>query len=378
MGVPEPKFIFDDLRVRTRLALVAGAALLAVTLAVGLFLLPLLAVPAALLVTAVVLLVYFRMPVLEVYHAPERFPRRASELSANVCGAAHYAAKLRYRLNGSAWRTIPQSLPRSPRPYFTIEIETEELRDGENELVLEASVPLRGSRTFQSRFAHDTGEVTLPRTIDWRSTVLDVQDGCWEVFDDAGVARVRPRAGFEGYDRILVVTGDFPAARRIETDVSFHGPVSQPFGFGLLSLWGGHPDTDGFRPRRGWLYCMAWYLSIFEGFGTEFSIKWGGARRRGVSHFLPFDIRPGERYRLVAECWEERAADGSHRRYMQRMKAWRQGEPEPEDWVESGDCALVKLPEREYSVALMAHCCRVDYGPVHVLPLARAPAATSR
>jgi hypothetical protein len=63
---------------------------------------------------------------------------------------------------------------------------------------------------------------------------------------------------------------------------------------------------------------------------------------------------------------------------MQRMKAWRQGEPEPEDWIESGDCALVKLPEREYSVALMAHCCRVDYGPVRVLPLARAPAATSR
>ena len=194
---------------------------------------------------------------------------------------------------------------------------------------------------------------------------LDVQEGLWEVVKLGGEQRVRPVPGFAAYDRILNVTGAFSGARRVGAEIVFRRAFDRPFGFGVLHLWGGHPDQEGYWPRRGWLYGMAWYMSLY-GVGIEISAKYGAGRRNDVLCYRSFDIEANTRYRVIAECWPEFRLEGTHRCFRQRMKWWRCGEEEPESWLETTDLGKAALPEREYSVALMAHNCEVEFAAVSV------------
>ena len=76
---------------------------------------------------------------------------------------------------------------------------------------------------------------------------------------------MRSKLGDEGYDRVIVFAGAFSGARRIETDMIFRYRVETgEWGFGLLPLWGGRPDEPTFRPKRGWLFSLAWFFDCLD------------------------------------------------------------------------------------------------------------------
>ena len=323
---------------------------------------------------------YATRPLLEVRHAPDRYSARTNDFTANITGHTfRLATHLRYRINDGEWRPLPRSEPRVPVPAFTLEMGADELRPGENRVTIASSAPLRAPARWSHRFEYDPSPPTLPVRIDWgdflgRDAQLDAQDGSWEVFISEFGPRVRPVPGQEGYDRVLAVTGAFDGARRVETDVVFRHDTAEGrlWGFGVLGMWGGWPDAEAVRPRRGWSYAVQWYYSRYEGVGVEFSHKDGGAPFAIATSFMGFTPEPGVRYRVVAELWPimpdaSRADDGV--RYQQRMQWWRDGEPEPAAWVELGDAPGSPMPAGPYAVGLLVHRAQADFGPVTVTPI---------
>ncbi len=317
-----------------------------------------------------------RPPLLQVEHAPKTFARRAGALSANICGTAFPWAALRYRINDAEWQPVLAAAPRTPAPRWTIELLREQLLPGENRLQIEATAFGRATVARSLRLNYDDSPVRLPLLQDW-SGPLDVQDGRWEVVEVDGERRVRPALGAEGYDRLLLVCGAVRGGRRVETEITLRAfsPWQTWAGFGVLTMWGGHLD-DGHRPRRGWRYAIAWWMKPY-GPWCEFSNKHGDAPRHDSfsGETLP-EPEPGSRWSLIAECWPERDAGGRHLRHRQRMKIWPTGTPEPAAWLETTDKGAAELPPAEYAVALIAHECSAEFGPVRItaLPAATLPA----
>lgn len=120
---------------------------------------------------------------------------------------------------------------------------------------------------------------------------------------------VRPTRGVEAYDRILIVTGSFSGARRIKTDIIYRGRGNSEerrfFGFGVLPMWGGRPDTDPSRPRRGWNFSLCWYYSKYGALGSEFSYKLGNREEQWVSAYQNITLQPGQKFFLEIEVWPE-------------------------------------------------------------------------
>ena len=311
----------------------------------------------------------------EIYHLPERYARRDGDLSANITGfLSPWARDARFQLNEGSWQEIPQAPPRAPAPFFTIELPVNELRPGANKIELEAR-NLFGSRQSITRaFAYSPAPVSIPVTVDWSQSDLDVQDGYWEIITSGDERRVRPKPGFEDYDRILMVTGAFPGGRRVETDITFRGMTGKgPWGFGVLPLWSGHPDNGNVRPRRGWHYSIAWYYVWYHGVGNSFALKNGDLPERWVASYRNFEVAAGGRYSIKVETWSVVDSQGNHVRFHQRLKWWVYGEPEPDEWLELTDSDGTLFPQQGYAVALIAHRSQVEFGPITVSPLDPLP-----
>jgi hypothetical protein len=312
-------------------------------------------------------------PSIQVYHAPDLITRRANDFTFNVVGrVAPHVKQVKYRLNDGPWSQVGQGGARLPEDMFNVELYDGDMIPGANQLILETFPNGRGGEKVSLQFRYDPSPIELPLWVDWKTTKLDVQDGYWESFASNEEWRVRPKPGFEGYDRILAVTGAFPQGRRVEADMIFRGysDGNRPYGFGIIPLWGGHSDKENVRPRRGWSYGIAWYYSRDRGVGMEFSYKNGNAAPlQWVNTYRPLDPIPGQRYHITVEAWPEYDHEGQHRRYRQRMKWHAEGEVVPHDWMEIRDIEGSPLPEAEYAVALVAHRAQVDFGPVVVTSL---------
>lgn len=304
---------------------------------------------------------------LVVFHAPSVVTRKAAPLTANFTGRWTGDEPLRYRLNGGGWRGFVPVPPRMSRPWFCIEIDADELLGhGENTLEIEG-----GLRRETVRFRYDASPPQLPISIDWSrisGRELEAQDGIWETLLVDGEWRVRPVPGAEGYDRLLCLTPSFPGGRRVECDIVLRRAThpDQLMGVGVLPYWAGHPDDPGVRPRRGWSFAIGWYYSKYGAIGLEFSHKAGGAGWEWVSSYRNEVMEAGVPYRLVMEAFAERTRDGAVQRYRARLKWWRRGEAEPEAWQELADRPGGKMIEDEYCVALNAHRCQAEFGPVTI------------
>ena len=317
------------------------------------------------------------MPLVRMQTPAERFSRRSGDLTVNLCGAlSPLARSARYRVNGGRWHVLRGEPPRNYAPFFTIELEAAELRPGANELLIEASgyARLRPSVT-RLQFEYDPSPVRLPIVLDWKGRRVEVEEGLWETYGAGGEWRARPKPGYEGYDRIAMVSGAFAGGRRVRVEMVFRGRAgSGPFGFGVMPLWGGRPDAAHDGPRRGLLFSIAWYSQGFEGVGQQFSMKKGGAPAVWHACSRNFSPRPDSRYVVVAEAWPMHDAAGRPAGYYQRMKLWVSGQQEPAEWVELVCDEGKPLPSGEYAVALIAHRCQVEFGPVLVERLGPVPA----
>lgn len=306
-------------------------------------------------------------PELLVVHEPPRhFDRRSHDLHANVVGELALGADATYRLNESPEVPVPQGEPRSPAPRFLIEMEASNLRFGLNRLEIHAQRDdERQTATFV--FLYDPAPPRWPLELDWENAPITVGDGRWErLRGDDGQWRVRSVPGDEGWDRILMLAGGSTEGRRVEAEMIYRYRVeSGDMGFGILPLWGGHPDEPGVRPRRGWLYGIAWYSERHRGVGAEFSNRRGKEPISFTNRYVDYRIEPDARYRVIAEAWPEHRG-GRFVGYRQRMKWWRAGEAEPEKWIELADDQRQPLPERDYAVAFVCYRSQVELGPVRI------------
>jgi hypothetical protein len=311
-------------------------------------------------------------PDVTFFHAPEKFDRRSDDFTANVTGTlGSHVESARFRVNGGDWKTLPQGKKRVEPPEFAVEIDAQHLKTGSNRLEVATD---RSEEPVGVEFAYDPSPISLPIEVDWRTWPLVADDGYWERYESAdGTWRVRPVPGYEGFDRILVVAGAFAQGRRVETDMVFRHSTAverQEWGFGLLPLWGGRPDTERSEPlRRGWLFGISWFFNRYRGVGLEFSFRDGTLPPKFTTSFNDWVLDSDVKYRIVSEAFREVRSDGSHAAYRQRMKWWKDGEPAPERWIELVDVQGAPLPARPYGVALVTFRTQVDYGPVSILPL---------
>lgn len=310
-------------------------------------------------------------PSVEVHHPRGPVQRRAGDFGVNVCGiASGQDLKLRYTLNGGPWRDARQEKPRTPPPRFTLELPARDLNDGVNQVRIEGrDAGGRISEVFHE-FEYLSGEITFPVHRTWENPELDVVDGVWETAASGSERVARPVAGHEDYDRLLVVTGAFAGGRRVETTLTLREimAVGKQHGFGLLPLWGGHPDEEAPSPGRGWRFSLGWYYTHYGSVGMEFSTKEGAAKYDFLAIYRSWQPERDRPYRVVMEAWPEKDASGAHARWQQRMKWWDAAESEPEHWMELSD-ETVPLPDLEYGVALIASRCHVEFGPVRVTAL---------
>ncbi|MDY6949997.1 MAG: hypothetical protein SWE60_00660 [Thermodesulfobacteriota bacterium] len=315
--------------------------------------------------------VEFEQSMIKILHQPKVFTRRYADFTANISGVfSGRVEKATYRLNQGERHDVLHLPPRVPWPLFTIELSPEDLYPGENQLTLEVYGSETEKEAIPLRFTYDPSPITLPIRVDWSNTELDAHDGFWETINVDGTWHVRPKPGFEDYDRLLVVCGAFPGGRRIKTYLIYKYATGngKPYGFGILPLWGGRPDDV--RPRRGWNFSLGWYYSHYHGIGMEFSYKHGDDDLKWVATYLgDYDVEAGTKYFVVIETWPELDPKGSHLRYRQRMKWWAEREQEPPGWMDLADTEGCPIPEGEYAIALNAHRSQVEFGPVLVEPL---------
>jgi len=186
----------------------------------------------------------------------------------------------------------------------------------------------------------------------------------------------RFRRGARSGSGILQAAAAIPVPRAIEVEMVFRRDLGRrEFGFGVLTLWGGHPDDWTRLPRRGWSFALAWYWSKPGGAGGEISHKQGADAPAWVNTYRSLECPPDGRHRLKAEIVPEFDAQGRHLRHRQRLKWWLLPGPEPAEWLELGDDAGAALPPGDYGIALLAYNCQVEFGPLRVEALPR-PAST--
>jgi hypothetical protein len=322
---------------------------------------------------------YRSRPLVTMVHLPDTYPRRGASLSANVTTRVSKRVKnLEYRVNGRAWRRIADLWSvRFVNRVVTFEMPVDDLKPGLNQLEIVADAPLRPQERHVLSFSYDPSPIALPVRRVWKDEQLEAQDGSWEVVEVEGEWRVRPELGYEGYDRILLVAGAFPVPRRIETYAVFRSARPSPrneVGFGVLSLWGGHPGAWSHLPRRGWSFAMGLYWSKPGGVGSEISHYEGTSPPKWVNSYRDTPLLENERYYIIIEVDDVRV-DGRHDSYRQRVKIWPESQAEPDEWVVLTDEEGARLPEGEYSVALFTLDSQVEFGPIDVLPL---PATSSQ
>jgi len=206
------------------------------------------------------------------------YARRSGHFTVNVSGALSPLARMaRYRLNGGEWSAVGQGAPRVQPPFFMIELDPARLRAGANRVSIETyAYGQWRPRAAEVNVNYDPSAVRLPVEIDWREGQLEIEEGCWEIADIAGERVARPKPGYEEYDRIAIIAGAFEGGRSIRAEMTFRGQICQrPFGFGVLSLWGGGRTIRASRFGEGG--CTAWHGS------TRLRTAWATSSRTSTA-----------------------------------------------------------------------------------------------
>lgn len=173
--------------------------------------------------------------------------------------------------------------------------------------------------------------------------------------------------GAEHYDRLLNVVGAIAGGRRVLTDITYRYRVGNTEnGYGILSLWGGHPERTDYRPRRGWSFALSWYWDRYDGIGNEISYRHSDDDPLWVNSYKSLSPTPDVTYSVVIETYPEVDVQGNHLRYRNLLKWWPKGENPPKEWIDLSDTEGATLPEAEYAVTLLAYNSQVEFGPVTV------------
>lgn len=297
----------------------------------------------------------------------------------NILGRVHPGdglAALEYALNGAA----PRKLSTGADGYrlaregdFNVDLEFDALRPGANTLTLVAT-DATGRRTERavSVQRHDDRRWPLPYTVDWSQVksigdAVQVVDGHWKL-EPEGVRTVEPY-----YDRILAFGDRTWTDYTVTVAATFHGYAPPRHGaptYGvshaaIAARFPGH-FADQKQPHVQWYPLGA--VAEFR-LGENLAQSSWRIFRDGTAKTFPNRVHEARerRVELGVRYWLKLRVDslpGAAARY--RVKAWRDGEPEPAGWdVDSREGGPV-VPAG--GALLVAHNTDVTFGRLTATP----------
>ena len=299
-------------------------------------------------------------------------------ITTNITGyRSPLVRDVKFKLSSEqGWKTLNLHSPRLSNRSLVFEFMSSDLNAGENTLQIQSTsffgISRRHDYTFNAAVQETAFKGTFVRH--WTSDALEAQDGVWEVVpakDGSADNWVQPIPGHEGYDRILLVTQPFTGPRRIDLAMTFSEQVGDNprHGVGVLPLWGGHPDIEDVRPRRGWLYGLAWWYSEYPGFGVEFARKIGGDPVESINSQMDVPLF-AQTYHVRVVVDEVNNKNGAPVFQMKMKWAKTPAELDSLPWrVEVRDEEGLLSTTSSYAVGLLAHRAAVSFGPVTVTAL---------
>jgi CubicO group peptidase (beta-lactamase class C family) len=325
------------------------------------------------------------VPQINVWHGmTQRTGQRgAPQPDFNLLGAVTFPdnlTSLTWSLNGGP----PQPLDVAPdrriarRGDFNAELPLTQLRPGLNTVRLAArwAARLADERTVTLDYRPGPPP-PLPQRVRWREVadlqdVGQVTDGHWRVTPD-GLRTVTP-----GYDRVFLIGDATWRDYEATGTVTFHGfpevgarTSGRVRHAGFCLRWQGNTaeaglppgrPKPGLHPRGG----LTW-LTYREGAPLPQREFYPGDSE-AYSVFAPLVVRVGERIRLRARCVSEPDTPTGEGVTIYRLRAWRDGDPEPTTW----DYEVRQVSARALrtgGLALVAHEADVTFGDLDIEPL---------
>ncbi|MFC1889604.1 DUF1349 domain-containing protein, partial [Thermodesulfobacteriota bacterium] len=314
-------------------------------------------------------------PLVDVWYGPEQafgeigLPQRWINILGNVSDPDGISS-LSYSLNGGP--SLPLSIGPDGRRLaedgdFNVEIDSAELLDGPNQLVITATDTLDNVtvENITINFATDSLWPMSYSAKNW-SAVGNIQDagqvvdGLWTL----ETGSVRPVQ--MGYDR-LVALGDIQwTDYEVTVPITIHGIDMAGFSknsvapaVGIVMRWQGHEAWDDSQPRWGYYPVGANAVYEFDGDETgSLSLKGEGwSSGDPAARTLAYEVK---------YFWKMRVQTLPLRGSLFSLKLWEDGQPEPEEWE------ITALDEEDLPAGCMllsAHHVDANFGDVTVVPL---------
>jgi hypothetical protein len=283
-------------------------------------------------------------------------------------------AWIRYHLNGSPQIDfcIGPDQRRLVNPGdFNLEICTEKLIDGRNEILIEV-LDINGILHRQTVVVNYASRTTwaLPYSICWSEVknlqdVVQVIDGRWEIREG------KLHCVEAGYDR-LVGMGDRLSWRdyQVSVPVTIHNVHPAALRFpslgdwaGIVLRWQGHYDWSTDQPLRGW-YPLGAICSSF----------WKHELQQRYLSLLGNNVQPIAMLRLdhglqigIPYWFKARVQSRIGSTSWYSLKVWKENDIEPSAWQLEGQGIPGELTCG--SVLLAAHQCEVSFGNITIEPI---------
>lgn len=257
---------------------------------------------------------------------------------------------------------------------FNIDINTDDLNNGSNTIVITAKDSLNHTSTQTVTVQYTAGNIWPGNySIDWSSassiqSVAQVVDGHWTLTDST----VRPT--YLGYDRLIAIGDrlwtDYEVTvpiifYSIDTVGGFGNPSNGP-GVGLLSRWTGHTDNplSGWQPKTGYLPlgAIAWYHWDWINPNNPPRLELLGNNLNSLGDAGPI---------LSSHVWyyfKMRVETVPGVGGLYKLKVWQVGQSEPSNWTLQGQQSL--SDPQNGSVLLLSHHVDAEFGNVTVTQLA--------
>jgi hypothetical protein len=328
----------------------------------------------------------------------------------NILGNVAKATKLEYQLNEEAtWHALTmgtgggESTPLAPdeplfndrygpaavsaagnkrlvnKGDFNIEIFTSELNEGENTVWIKATGNGETNTSVTVNYS-GSNEWPLPYVLDWNDysnleDVLEqgkiqVVDGEWYLYEDAGEKWLRPVEEGIGYDRAVAIGDvkwkDFDVLALIHLRKFVEENIGN---IGLMVRWQGHHQAEsGEQPLTAW-----WKSGVYGMYRHYTQSLPGDPPSRlemASSHYGRLQDESGFRVkRTEPYYWRLRVQTTDTAPFgLFSMKVWESSGEEPEDWVFVVEDELPDALETG-SLLLAAHEADAMFGKVTVKPI---------
>ncbi|MEM7142391.1 MAG: hypothetical protein AAF548_15310 [Actinomycetota bacterium] len=299
-------------------------------------------------------------------------PQRWVNVNGNV-SPPEQVQSLTYTVNGIQGQTLtlgPDRRRLADPGDFNIELDSETLERGRNDIQIIATTTAGGQVTEDITVDFVDAEWPLPYATNWAAAgaiedQAQVVDGIWSV----GAEGIRTEQ--IGYDRLVAIGDiewtDYEATFTVtihDDDPRGYDPTSEPF-VGIVLRWPGHNQQDeesNEQPR--WFYWPAGSLS-----GYYLALDGTSEVRLETNESIMQDDEAGFVMDFDTTYAVRARVEGGPGGADHRLKIWPAAEDEPLNWTVDEVAGTNDIGTEGGSLLLVAHYFDVTFGDVEVTPL---------